>query len=75
MINKFQREGANAFRKGTVGRTSVALTNPYNPNTQRNREWELGFNKAYFQNLEQVQKKECTCSAIHAGECTCAKEN
>lgn len=58
MINKFQREGANAFRKGFVGRPPVALSNPYNPNTQRNREWQLGYNKAYFKNLQELQNKE-----------------
>lgn len=58
MINKFQREGSSAFRKGTIGKSSKLITNPYNPNTQRNREWEVGYNKAYFENLKKVKLKE-----------------
>lgn len=45
------QEGYKAFREGLLG-------NPYSPNTSRHRDWEFGFNKAYFNNLEWVKKKE-----------------
>jgi hypothetical protein len=44
-------EGYRAFRKGQ-------LSNPYNKDTSRYRDWEFGFNKAYFDNLERVKERE-----------------
>ena len=44
-------KGYKAFWKGN-------LTNPYNMNTYRNKEWERGFNKAYFEQLKKVHKHE-----------------
>jgi len=44
-------EGKLAFRKGKLG-------NPYTINTKNNRDWEYGFNVAYFKNLEKVKKNE-----------------
>lgn len=44
-------EGYKAFKKGQLG-------NPHKPNTQEHRDWEFGFNKAYFQNLERVKERE-----------------
>jgi hypothetical protein len=44
-------EGKRDFKKGQI-------SNPYNPDTQRNREWERGFNSEYFRNLDQVIKRE-----------------
>tara|TARA_R100001082_G_C4285126_1_gene125662 strand:+ start:344 stop:580 length:237 start_codon:yes stop_codon:yes gene_type:complete len=49
-VNTYQ-EGMKAFREGSLG-------NPYPTNTERNKSWEFGFNKAYFFNLEQVKKHE-----------------
>jgi hypothetical protein len=49
-MNAFQK-GMNAFKKGRLG-------NPYRPNTKDNRDWEFGFNKAYFSNLEKVKENE-----------------
>ena len=34
------------------------LVNPYVQNTKGHRDWEFGFNKAYFKNKEQVLDKE-----------------
>ena len=34
------------------------LVNPYVQNTKDHRDWEFGFNKAYFKNKEQVLDKE-----------------
>ncbi len=45
------RRGFKAFKEGE-------LDNPFNVGTQRWKDWELGFNKAYFLNLEQVRRKE-----------------
>jgi hypothetical protein len=39
-------EGYRAFMEGN-------LANPYKENTKENRDWEYGFNKAYFTNLER----------------------
>lgn len=44
-------EGVRAFKKGN-------LVNPYNKDTSRYRDWEFGFNQAYFDNLKKVQERE-----------------
>jgi|TARA_R110002012_G_scaffold287532_2_gene479930 hypothetical protein len=44
-------EGMKAFKTGRLG-------NPYSKNTKQNRDWEMGFNKAYFYNLEKVKLNE-----------------
>lgn len=44
-------EGVLAFKKGKN------LSNPYKENTSRYRDWEFGFNKAYFANLEMLNGK------------------
>jgi len=49
-MNAFQK-GMDAFKKGRLG-------NPYRPNTKDNRDWEFGFNRAYFANLEKVLENE-----------------
>lgn len=49
--DKVFKEGRKDFYKGNI-------SNPYNPDTHRSREWERGFNSAYFQNLEKVKKRE-----------------
>lgn len=46
-------EGQRDFKVGQ-------LVNPYNVNTTRNREWERGFNKAYFDNLDQIEGRKGT---------------
>lgn len=33
------------------------ISNPYTKNTQDNRDWEFGFNKSYFANLERLNGK------------------
>ena len=43
-------QGWQAFKKGDLG-------NPYEVNTQPHRDWEFGFNKAYFSNLERINGK------------------
>lgn len=44
-------EGQRAFKKGN-------LVNPYNPDTSRYRDWQFGFDRAYFDNLAQVKQRE-----------------
>ncbi len=40
-------KGYRAFHRGRI-------TNPYKSNTTFYKEWERGFNKAYFQNLAKL---------------------
>lgn len=44
-------EGRLSFKKGQ-------LTNPYNPETSRYRDWQFGFDRAYFENLAKVKERE-----------------
>jgi hypothetical protein len=48
----------NAFEQGYKDFGKGQLTNPYNKDTTKSREWEFGFNKAYFRNLERVREHE-----------------
>jgi hypothetical protein len=43
-------EGIKAFKEGRLG-------NPYRENTKEYRDWEFGFNKAYFSNLERIESR------------------
>lgn len=45
------RRGMNDFYKGQV-------VNPFTKDSVDYREWEFGFNKAYFTNLERQMKYE-----------------
>jgi hypothetical protein len=45
------QEGFKDFGKGQ-------LVNPHKVDTEKHRNWELGFNKAYFKNLEKVKQRE-----------------
>jgi hypothetical protein len=49
---------AKPFNQGYRGFLVGNLTNPYPQNTKDHRDWEFGFNKAYFKNKEQVLDKE-----------------
>lgn len=46
------------FVKGQKDFQEGNLENPFNPDTQRHREWQRGFDKAYYKNLEKVLKRE-----------------
>lgn len=48
----------NAFEQGYQDFGKGYLTNPYNKDTPKHRDWEFGFNKAYFRNLERVRENE-----------------
>jgi hypothetical protein len=46
---KIQYEkGTFAFKKGWIG-------NPYNRNTAQGKEWQRGFNAAYFDHLDKLK--------------------
>ena len=49
---------AKPFNQGYKGFLIGNLKNPYVCNTKEHRDWEFGFNKAYFKNKEQVLDKE-----------------
>lgn len=48
----------NAFEQGYKDFGKGQISNPYNKNTPKHRDWEFGFNKAYFANLERVKSNE-----------------
>ena len=49
---KFQSEqGYTDFKRGRVG-------NPFHKDTMQYREWNRGFNKAYFEQLKKVKQHE-----------------
>jgi hypothetical protein len=43
-------KGKFAFKKGWLG-------NPYKPETVQGKEWQRGFNAAYFENLDKLTKR------------------
>jgi len=49
-MNNFEF-GKKSFYKGNVN-------SPFNSNTHKDREWNRGFNRAYFDNLEKVKTNE-----------------
>ncbi len=48
----------SVFKKGIAAFKSGNLGNPHPVNTDQNRQWEAGFNSAYFNNLEKVKRRE-----------------
>lgn len=40
-------KGMYAFKRGWLG-------NPYDPDTAQGKEWQRGFNAAYFENLKKL---------------------
>jgi len=49
-MNNFEF-GKKSFYKGNVN-------SPFNSNTHKDREWNRGFNNAYFENLKRVKERE-----------------
>lgn len=45
-------------RKGYKDFYSGNVSNPFNEGTYRGREWQRGFNVAYFENLKKVKSEE-----------------
>ena len=59
---QFER-GVNAFRgkqyiQNVKGKKDIAAVSPYNLNTMQHREWQRGYNSAYFKQLEKVKREE-----------------
>lgn len=48
----------SVFQKGFKDFFEGNVVNPYNEGTSRHKNWEMGFNKAYFTNLKKVQENE-----------------
>lgn len=44
-------EGERAFKRGN-------LVNPYNVDTARHKDWQFGWDQAYFLNLKKVKEAE-----------------
>tara|TARA_Y100001951_G_C11213317_1_gene224280 strand:- start:544 stop:795 length:252 start_codon:yes stop_codon:yes gene_type:complete len=54
--------GVNAFRgkqyiKNVKGHKVIATESPYHLNTMQHREWQRGYNYAYFKQLEKVKNE------------------
>ena len=46
----------NAYALGYRAFTAGKITNPFTENTHFHREWERGFNAAYFENVIKTKK-------------------
>ena len=59
---QFER-GVNAFRgkqyiRNVDGNKIIATVSPYNENTMQHREWQRGYDFAYFKQLEKLKRGE-----------------
>tara|TARA_R100001594_G_scaffold93860_1_gene128073 strand:- start:939 stop:1142 length:204 start_codon:yes stop_codon:yes gene_type:complete len=55
---KFFFKGKKDFYKTeTTGDRVHEVTNPYNSETFRGKEWQRGFNKSYFESLKRYEKR------------------
>ena len=60
MAQAFEK-GFTVFRRGIMDRTARhknLVPNPFKSKTSSYREWERGFNAAYFEQLERVRSNE-----------------
>ena len=48
----------NAFEQGYADFEKGQITNPYTKGTPKYSDWDAGFNRAYFRNLERVRANE-----------------
>jgi len=48
----------NAFEQGYRDFAEGQTINPYNASTSKYKDWELGFNKAYFRNINRAREDE-----------------
>lgn len=46
----------NAYEQGRRAFYAGKITNPFTENTHFHREWDRGFNKAYFDNKKKTEK-------------------
>ena len=59
---QFER-GINAFKgkqyiRNVKGSKIIATESPYKTNTMQHREWQRGYNFAYFKYLEKLKREE-----------------
>ena len=59
---QFER-GINAFKgkqyiRNVKGSKIIATESPYKTNTMQHREWQRGYNFAYFKHLEKLKREE-----------------
>lgn len=45
------------FKEGHWGFTVGRVVNKYSPDSQRGREWQRGFDRAYFDHLDKISSK------------------
>ena len=58
-VDRFFKEGQSAFYKPKkYGRFMHHACNPYTSTSFRGKEWQRGFNSAYFANLKKVKNYE-----------------
>ena len=50
--------GMNTFEQGRTAFYKWRITSPYNRDTYNDKEWQRGFNRGYFDNLERVKANE-----------------
>lgn len=56
-VRKLGNTHQSPFHRGLKDFGLGNISNPYAKNTQDNRDWEFGFNKSYFANLERLNGK------------------
>lgn len=56
-VRKLGVSDLNPFHRGLKDFYNGNITNPYKDNTQDSRDWQFGFNKSYFANLERINGK------------------
>ena len=59
-LGKYDAPLRMQFEKGYADFKHGRVVNPFSIHTMQNREWERGFNKAYFEQLKRVKKYEKT---------------
>ena len=57
-LGKYDAPLVIQYRKGMDDFNKGRLSNPFHQNTMQYREWERGFNKAYFEKMRKVIKYE-----------------
>ena len=58
--NNERNQKVTPFQQGELSFKGGRLNNPYHNRYKfwQHRDWELGFNRAYFKNLEKVKQNE-----------------
>jgi hypothetical protein len=56
-VHKLGQSNLGPFHQGLKDFYRGEISNPYKVNTQDHRDWQFGFNKSYFSNLERINGK------------------